>query len=232
MQSVILVAGKGTRMRPLTEHMPKPLVQFAGAPLLTHILRALPKEISDVTLVLGYRGEMIQDAYGETFEGKALHYVWQKEQKGTAHALLQAKEHLREGSFLLMYGDDIVDAESIRKACAHPCCLLAYEHPEPQHFGVIVQKEDGTLQHIVEKPEIPPSNLVSAAGLVLHTDIFKYYGEWEEGKEWHIPVVLDRYAHENPVYIEHLVTWHPVNSPEQLKAAEVALHTQDSSTKG
>jgi NDP-sugar pyrophosphorylase family protein len=220
MQAVILVAGKGTRMRPFTNTIPKPLVELAGTPLLTHIFNALPDTIDDVTLVLGYKGEMIQERYGDTFRGKTLRYVWQTEQKGTAHALLQARDHLQEGSFLLMYGDDIVDKESITRAIQHKSCLLAYEHEHPENFGVILQNEDGTLKHIIEKPEIPPSNLVSSAGIVLHTDIFDYYGDWAEGKEWCIPDALDRYAQNHPVHIEHLQTWHPVNSPAQLTEAE------------
>jgi NDP-sugar pyrophosphorylase family protein len=151
-----------------------------------------------------------------------MQYVWQHEQHGTAHALEQAK-HLLRGSFLLMYGDDLIDPGSIERALQHTSCLLAYEHEDPRAFGVIVQNEDGTLKTIVEKPKDPPSNLVSAAGIVLHTDLFTYYGEWPEGRERSIPDVLDRYAKDHPVHVERLSFWHPVNSIEQLEAAEDAL---------
>jgi bifunctional UDP-N-acetylglucosamine pyrophosphorylase/glucosamine-1-phosphate N-acetyltransferase len=222
MQAVILVAGKGTRMRPLTDELPKPLVQVAGKPLIEHVLSFLPEDIDEVILVLGYKGHMIEDHLGKQHNGKSIRYVWQHEQKGTAHALEQAKDLLHD-SFLLMYGDDIVDKESIARALQYPSCLLAYEHEDPRAFGVIVQNEDGTLRTIMEKPENPPSNLVSAAGIVLHTNLFKYFTDWQEGKEMCIPDALDRYAKDYPVYIERLEMWHPVNSIEQLLLAEKHL---------
>lgn len=225
MQAVILVAGKGTRMRPLTDDMPKPLIQVAGVPLIEHVLSFLPEAIDEVILVLGYKGHMIEEHLGRHHQGRAMHYVWQHEQKGTAHALEQAR-HLLKDSFLLMYGDDIIDRESVERAIQHKSCLLAYEHEDPRAFGVIVQNEDGTLRTIVEKPEHPPTNLVSAAGIVLHTDLFDYYRDWPEGKEMCIPDALDKYAKDHPVHIERLTTWHPVNSLEQLQEAERALGVQ------
>jgi UDP-N-acetylglucosamine diphosphorylase / glucose-1-phosphate thymidylyltransferase / UDP-N-acetylgalactosamine diphosphorylase / glucosamine-1-phosphate N-acetyltransferase / galactosamine-1-phosphate N-acetyltransferase len=223
MKAVILVAGKGTRMKPLTETMPKPLIPVCSLPLITHILSRLPQKIDSVVLVIGYKGEQIKDYCGNFHKGKKIHYVVQEEIKGTAHALFQAKDFLKEESFLLLYGDDIVDTQSIENAMKYKSCILAFTHPDPRSFGVIMQKKDGTLAHIIEKPEKPESNLVSASGMILHTDIFKYYGNWEEGKEWCIPTALERYAKENPVHIEHLKEWHPINSLEQLKDAEKFL---------
>lgn len=222
MQAVILVAGKGTRMRPLTDDRPKPLIQVADKPLIEHVLSFLPDVIDEVILVLGYKGHMIEEHLGKHHNGRSVRYVWQHEQKGTAHALEQAK-HLLKDSFLLMYGDDIVDRESVARAVTHKSCLLAYEHEDPRAFGVIIQNEDGTLRTIVEKPEFPPTNLVSAAGIVLHTDLFNYYYGWPEGKEMCIPDALDKYAKDNPVAIELLSQWYPVNSIEQLEHAERAL---------
>ncbi len=224
MQAVILVAGKGTRMQPLTLDRPKPLIEVAGRPLIEHVLSFLPDAIDEVILVLGYKGHMIEEHLGKHFGGRHMAYVWQHEQHGTAHALEQAR-HLLHDSFLLMYGDDLIDRESVEQAIKHKSCLLAYEHPDPRAFGVIIQNEDDTLRTIIEKPEHPPTNLVSAAGIVLHTDLFDYYGNWPKGKEQCVPDALDRYAKDHPVHIERLKSWHPVNSIEQLEAAERALST-------
>ena len=122
-----------------------------------------------------------------------------------------------------MYGDDIVDGEAIQKALTHTSCMLVYEHPEPQNFGVLELNEDGTLKSIIEKPENPKSNLVSAAGIVLHTNLFSYYGDWTPGKERPIPNVLTKYAQDYPVHVELLSFWYPVNNEEQLKEAESLL---------
>ncbi len=222
MQAIILAAGKGTRMQPLTSTRPKPLIEVAGKPLLEHIISALPSDITDIIIVVGYMGDMIIKHCGNEFCGRKMQYVWQQEALGTAHALEQAK-HLLHGSFLLMYGDDLIDGTAIKYAIKHKSCLLAYEHPKPSNFGVIIQNTDGTLKTISEKPKNPTTNLVSAAGIVLHTDLFKYYGNWPKGEERHIPYVLNQYAKHNTVNIERLSFWQPVNSIEQLKKAEEIL---------
>jgi UDP-N-acetylglucosamine diphosphorylase / glucose-1-phosphate thymidylyltransferase / UDP-N-acetylgalactosamine diphosphorylase / glucosamine-1-phosphate N-acetyltransferase / galactosamine-1-phosphate N-acetyltransferase len=222
MQAVILAAGKGTRMHPLTLSKPKQLIEANGKPIIEHIISALPEEITEVIMVIGYKGDMIMEHCGEEFCGRKMQYVWQHEPLGTAHALEQAK-HLLHGSFLVMYGDDLVDGATIKKALQHKSCLLAYEHPDPRAFGVIELKDDGTLKTIVEKPEKPTTNLVSASGLVLHTDLFNHYEEWPETGERYITHALNRYAQDNPVHIEQLSFWYPVNSLEQLEEAERML---------
>mgnify|MGYP001328649354 CR=1 FL=1 len=208
-------------MQPLTLERPKPLIEVANKPLIEHIISILPDSITEVIIVVGYKGDMIQNHCGKTFCGKDIKYVWQHEALGTAHALEQAREHL-EDSFLLMYGDDIIDAPAVERALAHKSCLLAYEHPDPRSFGVIELNENGTLKTIIEKPENPPTNIVSAAGIVLHTDIFDYYKEWPGG-EIYVTHALNLYAQEHPVHIETLSFWQPVNSIEQLKEAETQL---------
>jgi bifunctional UDP-N-acetylglucosamine pyrophosphorylase/glucosamine-1-phosphate N-acetyltransferase len=222
MQAVILAAGKGTRMQPLTLTRPKQLVEVAGKPLIEHIVSSLPEEIDEIILVIGYLGDMIIKHCGNEICGRKVQYVWQHEALGTAHALEQAKD-LLHGSFLLMYGDDLVDGLAIKRALKHKSCLLAYEHPDPRAFGVIEQREDGLLKTIREKPENPASNLVSASGIVLHTDIFEYYDEWPESSERYVTHALNRYAKHNPVHVERLSFWQPINSIEQLKEAEQAL---------
>lgn len=213
-------------MHPLTLSKPKQLIEANGKPIIEHIISALPEEITEVILVVGYKGEMIIQHCGENYCGREMKYVWQHEALGTAHALEQAKDLLHD-SFLLMYGDDLVDGNAIQKALQHKCCLLVFEHPDPRAFGVIELKEDGTLKSIVEKPENPSTNLVSASGMILHTDLFNYYGEWPDNGERFITLALNRYAQENSVTIEKLSFWYPMNSLEQLEEAERILKEQN-----
>lgn len=222
MQAVILAAGTGSRMQPHTLTRPKPLIEVAGKTLLAHVITSLPEDITEVIVVVGYKGDMIVEHCGDEYCGRKMNFVWQHEPLGTAHALEQAK-HLLKDSFLLMYGDDIVDGAAIERALKHKSCLLVYEVEDPRAFGVIELNEDGTLKTIIEKPENPASNLVSAAGIVLHTDLFSYYGDWTPGKERPIPDVLTKYAQDHPVHVEKLSYWHPVNNIDQLKKAEGLL---------
>ena len=82
MQCVILAAGKGTRMRPLTEHTPKPLIKVCGKPILQHIVEALPAEIDELILVVGYLEEQIRTFCGAEFCGRKVKYVTQGNSAG------------------------------------------------------------------------------------------------------------------------------------------------------
>ena len=173
MKAVILAAGKGTRMRPLTLETPKPMIEVLGQPLLHHIIDSLPGKITEVILVVGYKQEKIKEYFGEEFEGKRLTYVTQEERKGTGHALGLCKDLFNEGErFLLMVGDDLHSPEALEKLVAHPLALLVHEHEEPSRFGVIEADENNKALSFIEKPENPTSNLVWPGVAVLDTRVF------------------------------------------------------------
>src|SRR5882672_8678661 len=104
MKAVIFAAGLGTRLRPITDTLPKPLVPVAGRAVLLRTLEALPRSISDVTVVVGYKGEMIRQALAHDLR---VRFVEQPELRGTYDALLRAKPHLGDERFLALNGDDL-----------------------------------------------------------------------------------------------------------------------------
>jgi dTDP-glucose pyrophosphorylase len=122
MQCVILAAGKGTRLRPLTDNCPKPLVKVAGKPLLDHIVEALPTAVDELIIVVGYLGGMIEDYCGKEFHGRKVTYITQEEQKGTAHALWLCKD-LIKGRFLFLFADDLHGKEDLARATSDIRCL-------------------------------------------------------------------------------------------------------------
>ncbi len=162
MQAVILAAGEGTRMRPLTFTRPKVVLPIANRPILEHLFFSLKDaEINRVVLVVGYRDETIRDHFGEAWNGIEVEYANQRRQLGTADALKSAS-HLLEEEFLMMNGDAIVGAEDIRKIAERSGFALAVkEVPNPEEFGV-VECEGRLVRNIVEKPEKPKSNLINA----------------------------------------------------------------------
>jgi len=93
-------------MKPLTDTMPKPLLKMGGRALLDYSFDALPDEVKEVIVVIGYLGEQIRAYLGDSFRGRQIHYVVQEKLEGTAKALIEAR-HLLHGRFLVLMADDI-----------------------------------------------------------------------------------------------------------------------------
>jgi UDP-N-acetylglucosamine diphosphorylase / glucose-1-phosphate thymidylyltransferase / UDP-N-acetylgalactosamine diphosphorylase / glucosamine-1-phosphate N-acetyltransferase / galactosamine-1-phosphate N-acetyltransferase len=223
MQCVILAAGKGTRLRPLTDNTPKPLVKVAGKTLLDHIVLALPSSIDELIIVTGYLEEQIKAYCGNEFHGKRVTYVTQAEQKGTAHALWLCKDLLR-GRFLFMFADDIHGKEDIARATSYTRSMLALTTENPEKFGIIVRHPDGTLAQIIEKPDHPPSNLASTGVMVLDENIFNFDPYATETKgEYYLTDVLEEYAKKYPIAVVEEKLWIPIGYPEDIEKAEQIL---------
>ena len=224
MQAVILAAGKGTRMLPLTLTTPKPLVKVGDEPILSHIMRQLPAEVDEVVLVIGHLGDRIKEFYGDEFEGKRLVYVWQENATGTADALNVTAPYIR-GKFLLLYGDDIVGRESLEDAIQHDLAILAYEHSEAKNFGVILHTDEGNLVEIIEKPETPPSNLIFTGSMVLDRRIFELIKPTPADHENWLTWYITELAQERPVRVVQQKHWCPVGRVEDIPRAELFLRT-------
>lgn len=222
MQCVILAAGKGTRLRPLTENCPKPLIHVSGKPLLDHIIESLPSAIDEIIIVVGYLGEMIKAYYGSEYRGKKVSYVTQEVQDGTARALWLCKDMLK-GRFLFMFADDLHGKEDIARVTSYSRGMLAKTSETPERFGVVVRNPDGTLSEIVEKPTHPPSNLVSTGVMVLDTNIFTYEPQNAVNGEYYLTEVLERYAKEYPVAVVEEDFWIPIGYPSDITRAETIL---------
>lgn len=223
MQCVILAAGEGTRMRPLTLHTPKPLLKIKGIPLIEHIVTALPDEVDELVIVVGYRGDQIKAHCGSEYAGRPVVYVEQENPKGgTGDALFKAESVLHD-TFLVMYGDDIHGARAIKEAVAHDHCFLVARSESPERFGVIERNSDGTLKGIIEKPEHPPTNLVNIGGFVLTPEIFEYKAPRSDSGEYYLTDNITAYAQKYPVTVIEQDLWIPIGRPEDIEAAEKIL---------
>src|SRR3989344_5309327 len=112
MQAVILAAGRGTRMNHLTENTPKPMLNVGKMNLIEWKIDALPNEVDEVIVIVGYLGDQIKAHFGENFGDKKMIYTEQKELNGTGGALFLAKDFIK-GKFLVMMGDDLYSKEYI-----------------------------------------------------------------------------------------------------------------------
>ncbi|MCA9363453.1 NTP transferase domain-containing protein [Candidatus Kaiserbacteria bacterium] len=229
MKCVILAAGKGSRLRPLTDNTPKPLIKVAGKPLLEHIVESLPSAVDELIIVTGYLEKQIRDYCGKEFHGRPVTYVHQEEQKGTAHALWMCKDLLKgQGRFLFMFADDLHGAQDIARVTSFSRAMLSLTTNSPEKFGIIVRNPDGTLSEMVEKPEHPPSNLASTGVMVLDDNIFKFDPFATETKgEYYLTDVIAEYAKEYPIAVVEQSLWIPVGYPEDIEKAEEILQAMN-----
>jgi len=176
MQAVILAAGEGTRLRPLTHGKPKAMIPVANRPVIEHVIDALlANGIRDIVVVVGYRREYVQRFLNGL--DIPVTVVVQAKQLGTAHALRAAAPEIHD-DFLVLPGDNYIDAASIASIRAEPCAMLVKDHPSPSNFGVVVVK-DGYVANILEKPEEAPTQTVSTGILSLPRETLKSLTENE-----------------------------------------------------
>src|SRR6056297_1996581 len=179
MKAVVLAAGEGTRLRPLTETRPKALVEVDGKPILVRCLEQLADLGADgFVIVVGYRAEQVIDAIGDEFQGLPVTYTYQRERLGLAHALLTVEAHV-DGEFMLMLGDNVfqanlVDVVARQRSGETDAAFLVEEVPweEASRYGVCVTDANDAIVEVVEKPAEPTSNLVMTGFYTFSPAIF------------------------------------------------------------
>lgn len=166
MQAVVPAAGEGTRMRPLTADRPKGLVEVAGRPLLAHVFESLAAlDVSEIVVVVGYRGEQIRNRFGSDVAGLPIRYVEQAEREGLAHAVALAAPAI-DGPFLLHNGDNVCDAnldalvERHRETDALATALVESVSRDRAASAGVFDLEDGDVVGVAEKPVDPPSTTI------------------------------------------------------------------------
>ena len=212
-------------MRPLTDFRPKTLVKINERPLLDHIVEALPDEITELVMVIGYRGEQVRDHCKDTFFNRSVQYVEQANPvAGTANALLTARPLLKPGKFLVLMGDDLYGKQSLTRAVSHDLCVVSFDCDSPQKYGVIVSKSDGTLDRIIDQPDEPMGNTISTGAMVLDERIFQYETAPDPRTgEQYLPDMVERLAVDHPVAIETMQKWYPIGYPGDIVVVERVL---------
>ena len=176
MKAVVLVAGKGTRMEPLTASCPKVMLQVANKPILEHILNsAIEAGVDGFVFITGYLEEQIQEYFGDGSKwGVSIEYVRQEEQLGTANAIGWAKGHV-EGAFLVLNGDMLIGQEDLKNLVSRQeeAVICVKEVENPSDFGVL-ETQNNRVIRIIEKPKNPPTNLANAGIYLFRESIFDF----------------------------------------------------------
>ncbi|WP_123620060.1 sugar phosphate nucleotidyltransferase [Halorubrum sp. CSM-61] len=198
--AVILAAGEGRRLEPLTNRRPKPMVSVANRPLLEHVVEAVAAAgVDRIALVVGYRQERIRNHFGDGDDwGVTIEYVEQSTQLGTGHAVLQA-EPVVDGPFIVLNGDRIVDPAVVSRVRDrardgdHPAMTVTTaEHP--REYGVVSLDGD-RVTGIDEKPEGPvETNRINAGVYAFSPAVFDAIRETHAPGELAITATLNELA--------------------------------------
>ena len=166
--AIIPVAGLGTRLRPHTLARPKVLLHVAGKPILAHILDELTAAgVRRVVLVVGYLGDQIQEWVRQRYPGLEAAFVEQGDPLGNGHAVYVAREHFGANPVLILFGDTIVRAH-LPELLARPESTAGVKVvDDPRRFGVAEVDAQGYITRLVEKPEVPRSNLAVIGGYLI-----------------------------------------------------------------
>ena len=173
--AVVLAAGEGIRLRPLTANQPKPMLPAGTRPILEHVLNALiDANVDDIHLVVGYQANRVRSHFGPTYRGVPITYHTQTNQLGSGHALLQAQDG-PVGSFLLVNGDQIIDhriVEAVRDAHTDPATLAIVEGPEAVDYGAVTLDGD-EITELIEQPASREFRLFNAGVYAFSQRIFE-----------------------------------------------------------
>lgn len=226
MKAVVLAAGEGTRMRPLTEKRPKPLLPVGGKPLLKRVLESCLGEVDGFVLVVGYREEEIRNHFGSGYEGIPIEYVTQKEQKGTAHAVGCASKVV-DTRFLVLNGDVLISDDFIETLLdIDGNALTVKPVSDPSSYGV-VDMDDGVVEGITEKPSDPPSNLANLGMYVFEPVVFDYIEATRESERGEIEITdtITSMVGDNHVFrgVRYSGDWLDVGRPWELLEANSSV---------
>jgi mannose-1-phosphate guanylyltransferase/mannose-1-phosphate guanylyltransferase/phosphomannomutase len=205
---MLLAAGLGTRLRPLTYEVPKPLVPVLGTPVMEHIARLLARHgFDDVVCNLHYFPEQIERRFGDGSRwGLRLVYSHEDELLGTAGGVRNVRDHFGGETFLIISGDALTDIDLTALWQAHKdkggiATLSLKRVEDPSQIGVVILGEDGRIQGFQEKPDPAEalSNLGNCGIYVMEPEIFDYFPD-KPFVDWALDVFPTLLAQDVPFY--------------------------------
>mgnify|MGYP000241762551 CR=1 FL=1 len=216
MQTVVLAAGEGTRLRPLTDRRPKPTVPVADRTLVEHVVdTATAAGATRVVVVVGYAAAAVREALGD----RDVEFVTQERQRGTADAVRAARSALDDAPFAVLNGDVLYDRASLRRLYDAGPAVGAYRVDDPENYGVL-ELADDRVRGVTEKPANPMSDLVNAGAYVFPAAARDWLDVTESDRgEYELTDVLERACDAVDVRAVTVDRWLDVGRPWELLAA-------------
>ena len=226
MECVVLAAGEGKRMRPLTAKRPKVMLPLANRPMIEHlVLAARDAGITKFVFVVGYGEREIRGHFGDgSALGVQITYASQRQQRGTADALRSA-HHLVTGPFILLNGDMILKSTDIMDLCkCHAPCMSISTTNHPGDYGVVMV-ENNLVTGLEEKSRHPQSSMINAGAYLFSPDIFDAVDRVQTSSrgELELTDALYGYIAEKKLTAHRLSYWMDVGNPWDMLDANITL---------
>jgi NDP-sugar pyrophosphorylase family protein len=220
MDAVILAAGLGTRLRPHTLSTPKPLLPVRGRPILDWTFGALPSSVDRVIVVVHHLAEQI-DSYlrAQTHISEWL-TVRQTEPRGTGDALRNCQHLLRSPHFLVINGDDLYGASDLAALARCEAGILVAPVDEPRRFGIVYRNADGTLEKLVEKPDLEGTWPANTGAYSFPRQVFEIELQLSARGEYEITDYITSLAQCRPVQVVEARFWLPIGNVEVWQKAQ------------
>jgi UDP-N-acetylglucosamine diphosphorylase / glucose-1-phosphate thymidylyltransferase / UDP-N-acetylgalactosamine diphosphorylase / glucosamine-1-phosphate N-acetyltransferase / galactosamine-1-phosphate N-acetyltransferase len=216
MKAVIIAAGEGRRMRPLTLHIPKPLLKISGKAIIDYAYESLPAEIEEVIVVVKYLSDQIKAHIRKNWSKKKVEFA-RGSDRGTAFSFLAARKYLHNEKFLFLYGDEVPDPRDVKNCLKKNLSILVFKSTNPRANGIAYLRKNGTIKGIVEKPDDPSSNTAIDGVMVLNTDIFDYM-PLKTRSEYYFSTMIDKFVLEHNVYpVKSISFIGDVTTPKDLR---------------
>lgn len=230
MQAIILAAGRGTRMAPLTDNIPKPMVKLGDKNLLEWKIDVLPDRIKEIIFVIGYKGEMIKDYFGDYYDNPRtdksynIKYIHQDILDGTMGSLVRCK-NIINGDFIVLMGDDIYDKKDLENLIRYDNVMLLKD-TDMNTGGLIycnndriIGMKEGILDYLQDGQIIQNKYLNTGALKLNNKDIFDLEMRLVKEGEYGLPhtLIQDDFLNNNILNYCIASNWYQISSPEDLE---------------
>ncbi len=226
MLAIILAGGRGTRMAPLTDTLPKPMLKVLDKNLLEWKLEALPDSVTKIVFVVGYLSEKIKEYFGTSWNGIPVEYIHQEVLDGTGGAIALCEPFIDDRALILM-GDDIYDARDLEELTRYSFSMLVIDRGEEAKIikaGKVVERNgyflglnEGLAQTGLE------TSLINTGAYTISKEYFTYEKRKVKDDEYGIPQTLVGIINDHPVKILKAEKWIQITSPECLERAAKEL---------
>lgn len=225
MIAIILAGGRGSRMAPLTDTLPKPMLKVLDKNLLEWKLEALPESVTKVVFVVGYKKEVIMNYFGSQWKNIPITYIHQEILDGTAGAVFLCKEYV-ENRALILNGDDIYEKEDLENLVAYDYGILVMDQGEEglkrkgqavEKNGLLIGFNEGSMQTGT------PSSLISTGAFIISSAYFDYPMQKWSDTEYGLPHTIIQLIVDFPIHVVKTTKWIQITTPECLERAAKEL---------